>query len=140
MAKKNDNKLLIAAAVAVGGYLLYKHMNAPTATAVPVATPVTTDAGTVIQQAANAQTNAAAQPIPQVAGAYDPSVMNWAQSALKPGDWARFQAVDSAFSPDEWIGLYRLVNADPKYGFGTQGGGLFWDQWRVKYHIDDGTY
>lgn len=70
----------------------------------------------------------------------DPSILKWAASSMTPMNYAQFQKTEGTFTNDEWNGLYLLVSGDPTYGFGTPGGATFWDAWRVKYHINDGTY
>lgn len=135
MSKKNDSTLLILAAAGVAGYFLWK--NSQGAAVVPASQTAVNSAGS----APNYGTGSAQTPVPSTAN--DPrltEINQWINTlSLANANQAR-QAL-TMMSQAEIAGLYDIVHND-FYGNGitTPQQRTFWDTWRVKYHVLDGTY
>ncbi len=69
------------------------------------------------------------------------TIQSWANASLSPGNLAQFNASEQSFTPDEWAGLFDLYFNDWIGGEGNNAAReKFWNDWREKYHINDGTY
>jgi predicted membrane-bound mannosyltransferase len=137
MAKKSNNNLLLIAAVAVGGYFLWKKSAAP---AVAPATGLTPTLTGDYSTAPTIGTGSASTPLPSTAN--DPRLIEINQwvGTLSVGNQNQARAALSQMSQAEIAGLYDIVHND-FYGNGitTPTQRVFWDTWRVKYHVLDGT-
>lgn len=165
MAKKNNSgKWLLLGAVLVGGYFLLKKNAAAAAPSLPPTTPpapgtttpvtTTTTTGptgaTPIQSATAAPIVATDLTMPADAGQSSLSVpydtrmatlQQWAEGYMGAGDLAQWNTMKAFFTQDEWNGLYDLYfNAWVGGQGATPARTAFWDTWRVKYHILDGTH
>ena len=140
MSKKNNNLLLIAG-VGVAGYFLWKKSAAPAAAAAPAGSLLTPTLTGSFSSAPNTGTGSAATPLPSVAN--DPRLTDIRQwiSSLSAGNQAQANKILPLMSQDEIAGLYDVVHND-FYGNGitTPAQRDFWNAWRVKYHVLDGTY
>jgi hypothetical protein len=133
MAKKNNNTLLIVA-VAAAGFYLWKRSSAAAVVA-PVAT------GTMSTSPVTLGTGSAATPAPAVAS--DPrltEIRQWIAS-LSAGNQSAANAALLVMTQSEIDKLYDIVHND-FYGNGitTILQAAFWNGWRQKYHVLDGTY
>jgi len=69
------------------------------------------------------------------------TVINYFKTDLDEANLNQFTNNLANFTPAEWTGLYDLLVNDWEGGQGnTPARKQFWDTWRVKYHILDGTY
>ena len=133
MAKKSgNNKLLLIAAIGGVAYWLYTRQ-APAA-AVPAQTASN---GT----APNYGTGSAQTPAPVTA--VDPrltDIRQWINTLSHANAGAAVNAL-AVMSQAEIASLYDIVHND-FYGNGitTPAQRDFWNAWRVKYHVNDGTY
>lgn len=144
MAKKKNNNTLLYIGLAVGAYFLYQRSKNQNGVAVPApVTPVALlppSTNIAAPVAVTATTGRASNN-----SALLPDVLKWAQptptGGLSPANSARFFAVQNLFTTDEIDGLNDLVVNDWEGGQGnTAARTAFWNNWRVKYHIADGTY
>lgn len=139
MAKDN---LLLIGALALGGYLLYKKsLNTAIPGGILPAPVIPPGSNGVITpgllSAAPADTMTAAT---GVSNPGDNVILNWFQS-LSPANaqqalsqWPNMTTADKA-------GLYDLIANDWQGGQGNTPARIaFWNSWRVKYHVNDGTY
>lgn len=137
--KKNDWILPVALGLgAVGLYMYFKKAQpalADPGIIAPGALPGSTTLDTTAPASGSTVTSSGS-----LSHVNDPSVIKWAAASMSPMNYAQFQKTEGTFTNDDWDGLYLLVSGDPTYGFGTSGGATFWNAWRVKYHINDGTY
>jgi hypothetical protein len=139
MAKKNDNLLLIAA-LAVGGYFLYKKMQPAAVVAAPGSNLTPTLTGNY-STAPTVGTGSASTPLASTANdARIPEINQWINT-LSPANANQARAALLQMSQAEIAGLYDVVHND-FYGNGitTDAQRTFWNTWRVKYHVLDGTY
>jgi hypothetical protein len=141
MSKKKSDNLLLIAGIGVGGYLLYKYVVAPpVATAAPVPNLTPTLTGNY-SAAPTLGTGSAQTPMPSTAN--DPRLIEINQwiSTLSAGNASAARAALTQMSQAEIAGLYDIVHND-FYGNGitTDAQRSFWNAWRVKYHVADGTY
>lgn len=69
------------------------------------------------------------------------TVMAFFKTDLDEANLNQFMNSYPSFTDSEWAGLWDLVVNDWQGGQGnTPQRKQFWDTWRVKYHILDGTY
>lgn len=140
MAKKSNNNLLLIAAVAVGGYFLWKKSASP-AVAAPAGSLLTPTLTATTGSAPNYGTGSVATPLPSTAN--DPRLADIRQwiSSLSPSNAGAASTALASMTQDEIAGLYDVVHND-FYGNGitTPAQRTFWNAWRVKYHVLDGTY
>jgi hypothetical protein len=144
MSKKSSSttKLLLVAGVAGVAYYLYKSgalNNILPAGAPSAPAAVNPLAITSTQQAV---TNSAATSLPPVTS-NDPrvtTIMQWMNTLTGGNKTAALNALPQ-MSQSEIAGLYDIV-ANDFYGNGITTGPqtTFWNAWRVKYHVLDGTY
>lgn len=147
MAKKSNNNLLLIAGIGVVAYYLWQKSSTP----VPVAalpgsglTPAlnTTPMVTAVQSTPpTVGTGSAATPTPSLANdARIPQIQQWI-ATLDPANAAQATRALPLMTQDEIAGLYDVVHND-FYGNGitTDAQRTFWNAWRVKYHVLDGTY
>ncbi len=80
------------------------------------------------------------QPAPAPTGIVPPDVYTWIGS-LDTANQAQAQKALLIMTPEEIAGLEDIVHND-FYGNGitTDAQRTFWNTWRVKYHVLDGTY
>lgn len=147
MSKKKSDNLLLIAGIGVGGYLLYKHMSAPPQTAVAPLSPIPANvlppgmtATSVIPP--NIGTGSMSTPEPSVAN--DPrltDINQWIGTIGSAANQNAARAALAVMTQAEIAGLYDIVHND-FYGNGitTDAQRTFWNAWRVKYHVLDGTY
>lgn len=145
MAKKSNNNLLIIAGVAAVGYYFWQKSSAPAVASLPGSqlTPLlnTTPMITAVQSAPNIGTGSASTPTPSLANdARVPQIQQWI-ATLDAANAAQATRALSLMTQDEIAGLYDVVHND-FYGNGitTDAQRTFWNAWRVKYHVLDGTY
>lgn len=143
MAK--TNKLLVVGALGVGAYLLYKKFGTNQGAVLqPVNSPG--NMSTIPNSTYNAVNAAAAlpgqygtdQPVNSNAtAAQQTALFNWANSSLKPGDLAQFMKMYPSFTAADIAGFMDLFSTNwaPSPAHTT-----FWNNWRAKYDIDNGTY
>jgi hypothetical protein len=106
----------------------------PGAAAPPVATPATVSPSPVAA-------TPLALPVTGPADNRVATIQAWANSTLTPGNLAAFNAGESSFTPTEWAGLFDLYFNDWIGGQGNNAARIaFWNDWRAKYHVNDGTY
>jgi hypothetical protein len=68
-------------------------------------------------------------------------VIDYFKSDLDEANLNQFLNNEANFTPAEWAGLYDLLVNDWEGGQGnTPARVQFWNNWRTKYHILDGTY
>lgn len=144
--KSSNNKLLLIAGVAAVGYYLYKKgsfdnifpaTGSVTQGLNPIPMATNTAAGVQVG-VSNAQ-----QPILPPVPSNDPRIQTITQwmNTLTGGNRTAALAALQVMTQDEVAGLYDIV-ANDFYGNGitTPAQTQFWNAWRVKYHVDDGTY
>jgi hypothetical protein len=135
MAKKNNNTLLLVAAVGVAGYFFWKRSGA---TAAPTAAPGSglTPTLTGNQSAPTYGTGSAQTPTPSVANDARLTDINQWISTLSATTAAAARNALAVMSQDEIAGLYDIVHND-FYGNGITSPAqrTFWDAWRVKYSV-----
>jgi hypothetical protein len=139
MAKKKKDNTVLLVILAAGGIGLYYYLKNSAAVPAAAVTTALPGSGASIAPGVQQPDATAATVTGEASGgqyANNPAVIKWASEQLQPSDYARFTQTSPGFTADEWLGLYRLVTGDPVYGFGTAGGGVFWNAWRVKYGID----
>jgi hypothetical protein len=137
MSKKSSNtNLLLIAALAAGGYYLYTR-SAVTATPVVPNIPTTLSAGSL----PNTGTGSAMTPLASTANDPRLTVINQWVATLDPANANQARNALAVMTQDEIAGLYDIVQND-FYGNGitTDTQRAFWNAWRVKYHVLDGTY
>jgi hypothetical protein len=86
-------------------------------------------------------TGSATTPAPATANdARVTEILQWVNT-LSPANATAARSALSVMSQDEIAGLYDIVHND-FYGNGitTDAQRTFWNAWRVKYHVLDGTY
>jgi hypothetical protein len=135
--KKSNNNLLLIAGVGVVGWYLWSRSSTPVVAASPGLTPVLTST----QSAPTVGTGSAATPTPSLANdARIPEIQQWI-ATLDAANAAQATRALQIMSQDEIAGLYDVVHND-FYGNGitTDAQRTFWNAWRVKYHVLDGTY
>lgn len=140
MAKKSNNLLLIAG-IGVAGYFLWKKSAAPAPAVTPAGSLLTPTLTTNYSSAPTTGTGSAATPLPSVANdARVPVIQQWINT-LDTANQAQANKALPLMSQDEIAGLYDVVHND-FYGNGitTPAQRDFWNAWRVKYHVLDGTY
>jgi hypothetical protein len=133
MAKKSgNNKLLLIAAVGAAAYYLYTRH--PAAAAPPV---VQTSGGT----APNYGTGSNQTPAPVTVADPRLTEINQWVSTLSTANAAAARNALTVMSQGEIASLYDIVHND-FYGNGitTATQRDFWNVWRTKYHVNDGTY
>lgn len=135
MAKDNTMLLLgLAAAAAVGYYFYSKSTNTAAAAASP--------GGTLPLSTNQANTGFSSAPTPAANANSATVVQGWMTSgALDPANQKQALAQFGNMTADEVNEMADIiVNV---WGTGSAPSAAqteFWDAWRVKYHIDDGTY
>jgi|SRR5882672_8809686 len=159
MAKKKDNLVqwgLILAA-GFGVYYLYKKNQAATTTITTTTTPVAvlpiTPTASVIDPGMTAPITLTIAPeslapltttVPTANATHSANqqtVIDFFTTDLDEANLNQFHNSMNQFTADEWAGLYDLLVNDWEGGGGnTPARKQFWDTWRVKYHILDGTY
>lgn len=147
MAKKN-NTLLLVGGVAVVGFLLWKRsaaaqLPAPVPTGAPGLNPTLNSALVTPTQAMTATTANQVQPSQVVTVAagnqVPPDILQWV-GTLSPANQVQAKNALQVMTSQEIAGLEDIVHND-FYGNGitTPAQRTFWDAWRVKYHVLDGT-
>jgi hypothetical protein len=138
MAKKRDNLLLIAG-IGVGAYLLWKKSATQPPAPLPASNLTPTLTGNY--SAPTLGTGSAATPLPSTANDQRVTEIKQWISSLSPGNQAAALSALAVMSQAEIAGLYDIVHND-FYGNGitTSQQRAFWDAWRTKYHVADGTY
>lgn len=121
-------------------------------TALPVATPAVTAPGLTSVTPAVLTTTALQIPVTATPGiptaastgltaSQLATLQNWAQTSMDAANYAQWTAQQGNFTPVEWAGLADLYFNDWTGGQGnTPARESFWNDWRRKYHILDGTY
>lgn len=137
MAKKT-NYLLIGAVAAVGYILWKRSAAAPAAAATAPNIPPTLTATTGSGYTAPAQLTTAG-PVSQPTNAVPADIYQWI-ATIPPNNQVQAKNALLLMSAQEIAGLEDIVHND-FYGNGitTSAQRLFWDTWRVKYHVLDGT-
>jgi hypothetical protein len=144
--KSSNNKLLLIAGVAAVGYYMYSkgYFNSLTGTpaVAPVINPVLPQ-GAPQTSGIQIGVQTAQQPILAPVPSNDPRVQTitqWMNTLTGGNKTAAFAAL-TVMTQDEIAGLYDIV-ANDFYGNGitTAAQTAFWNAWRVKYHVNDGTY
>jgi hypothetical protein len=132
MSKKSNNNLLLILGVAGVGYYLWSKNQA---TAPPSQTAVTSTS------APNYGTGSAQTPTPSVVNDPRLTEINQWINTISVANANQARLALTQMSQDEVAGLYDIVHND-FYGNGitTPAQRTFWDTWRVKYHVLDGTY
>jgi hypothetical protein len=136
MAKKSNNLLLIGG-IGVVAYLLWKKSTAaPPVAALPGAAIPTTLNNYTTAPAINTAT---AGPVSAPANNVPADIYQWI-ATISPGNQVQAKNALLLMSPAEIASLEDIVHND-FYGNGitTSAQRLFWDTWRVKYHVLDGT-
>jgi hypothetical protein len=146
MAKKSNNKTLLILGVAAVGYYLYSKgsLNSLFGSApAPAINPVLPQGAPQTPPGPQVGVSNAQQPIlapvpinsPQIA-----TITQW-MNTLTGGNRTAALAALQVMTQDEITGLYDIV-ANDFYGNGitTPTQTAFWNAWRVKYHVNDGTY
>ncbi len=164
MAKKNNIGIWIA--LIGGGGLLYYYMKNQQPAVVPIVPPVTgpSDLTPISQPIAlpvSPSSPLTATPlqiapmvsanVPGVSSGYANAdsagltpadmqqIMTWVAS-LSPARQAQFNATAPLYTVDEWKGLRHLILVAWYGNAGNTPADVdFWNYWRVKYHIADGT-
>lgn len=100
----------------------------------PASTPaVTTSTNPVTGQSTNSYTAAGGYPVPL-------AITDWAKT-IAPNNQAQFFKCLPLMTSGEIDALYDIIiNQWGKGASATPAQRNFWDTWRVKYHILDGTY
>lgn len=91
---------------------------------------------------APAQLPAAPAPVNAAAASTDQqTVIDYFKSSLDEANLNQFNNSMASFTPAEWSALWDLLVNDWRGGQGNTPARMqFWDTWRTKYHILDGTY
>lgn len=163
MAKKKNDLVQwgILVAAAAGLYYLYKKGQPGTAaTSITTTTTTTPVAALPTTQAAAVLDPGVSPPITQTVtpeslapltttvptsnathSANQQTVIDFFTSDLDEANLNQFNNSMAQFTTQEWASLYDLLVNDWEGGGGnTPARKQFWDTWRVKYHILDGTY
>jgi hypothetical protein len=139
MSKKKNNTttLLLVAGVAAVGYYLYTKSAAGSSGVVAPGLPTTLSTGSL----PNTGTGSLATPLPSTANDPRLVVINEWVNTLDAANANAARNALAIMSQDEIASLYDIVQND-FYGNGitTDAQRAFWNTWRVKYHVNDGTY
>ena len=135
--KSNSTTLLLVAGVAAVGYYLYTKSAVQPAVLQSNGLPTTLSTGSL----PNTGTGSAATPLASTANDPRLLVINQWINTLSPGNATAARNALMIMSQSEIASLYDIVQND-FYGNGitTDAQRSFWNAWRVKYHVDDGTY
>lgn len=135
--KKSNNNLLLIAAIAAGGYYLYTRGMFGQSVAAAPNIPTTLSTGSL----PNIGTGSASTPLPSTANDARLPVINQWINTLDPANANQARNALSVMTQAEIASLYDIVQND-FYGNGitTDAQRTFWNAWRVKYHVNDGTY
>lgn len=138
-----ENKtIIIGGAVLAGGALLYwywlkQQQPSVIATAIPAPTPAGTLAGTSsTTPLASVPSVSVSTSTPVAASAAAAAVTQWANVGLGPNNLAQFNKALPSMTTDE---INQLNNIITNNLWGTPDATAFWNTWRTKYHILDGT-
>lgn len=147
MAKKKDNTLLIGLGIAavLGGVYYFSRDTAAAPSSPGVSNPGGALPGTVSSNL-NASTSIAQQQAPTTtagtgtASSQDLVLTNWFDS-LDPANKNQAYAMLPNMTTDEKNQMANIiVNVWMKQVSPTSDQVNFWNTWRVKYHIEDGTF
>lgn len=145
--KSSNNKLLLIAGVAAVGYYLYSKgsLQSLFGAPAPATTPGLNTVPMAVNTAAGIQVGVSnaqqpAMPPVTVNDSRVATITQW-MNTLTGGNRTAALAALPVMTQDEIAGLYDIV-ANDFYGNGitTPAQTAFWNAWRVKYHVNDGTY
>jgi hypothetical protein len=133
MGKKNDNTILVIGLAAAAAAVYYFYTKGSTAAAAPGSTSSLTNPGTgpVVYSSA---------PTPAASGTTATVVQGWFNT-LDPANKQQAYAQYGNMTDAELTELADIiVNVWGVGGKSSADQTIFWNAWRVKYHILDGTY
>jgi hypothetical protein len=154
MAKKKDKKMWIGIALlaVVGGAIWFMRKKTPAllppgTPPLPGGTPLPGGAIPIVPGTGAALTPTTTPLVPTQANTAIPTdprvatIQTWANTSMTPPNLAQFNKMKSSFTNDDWLGLFDLYFNDWIGGQGnTAARTVFWNGWRSKYHINDGTF
>lgn len=133
-----QNTVLILVGAGLVGYYLYKRNQA--ATMLPATAQTAAPSGTMPLLAAP-MVNAATVSVPLQGPTVPPAVKTWVDSALDKANRDQFYSMLPTMSQNDLDSLNDIIVNDwGGTGVATTAQRTFWDSWRVKYHILDGTF